>query len=247
MQTIIMYMYTGWHILWRNPLAFFPLLIPFCSPSIPITYLETLLGVIGSRPPWSQITRKLTSPFLTPSPSLPIPNSQYPRSIVRLPKMTSWSLLLLIQNNFDYGLLFLTFNALFYLALWGTRAPVRSGPEVVLSDRTLLFYENISDVMDEPLIVDELVRFVVFLLKVRVLQAWKEIWGKMPECTVYGGDSPYFPLVGYFVYCSASPYFRLVGYFLTVSLSSLNQWKHLEACREMGSEELQHQYSSGIS
>jgi hypothetical protein len=101
--------------------------------------------------------------------------------------------------------------------------------------------------MDEPLIVDELFRFVVFLLKVRVLQAWKEIWGKMPECTVYGGDSPYFPLVGYFVYCSASPYFRLVGYFLTVSLSSLNQWKHLEACREMGSEELQHQYSSGIS
>ncbi len=62
--------------------------------------------------------------------------------------------------------------------------------------------------MDEALIVDELFRFVVFLLKVRALQARKEIGGKMPECTVYG---------------SAFPYFRLVGYFLTVSVSLLNQ------------------------
>jgi hypothetical protein len=42
-------------------------LLPFLFP---FTYLETLLAVIGSRPPWSQVTRKLTSPFST----LPIPS-----------------------------------------------------------------------------------------------------------------------------------------------------------------------------
>jgi hypothetical protein len=31
----------------------------------PFTYLETLLGVIGSRPPWPQVTRKLTTPSST--------------------------------------------------------------------------------------------------------------------------------------------------------------------------------------
>ncbi len=56
------------------PLADSPLL-PFLFP---FTYLETLLAAIGSRPPWSQVTRKLTSPFSTPPHSLPIPNSQYP-------------------------------------------------------------------------------------------------------------------------------------------------------------------------
>ncbi len=49
----------------------------------PFTYLETLLGVIGSRPPWSQVTRELTSPFSAPPHPLPIPNSQYPRLTVR--------------------------------------------------------------------------------------------------------------------------------------------------------------------
>jgi hypothetical protein len=34
--------------------------------------LETLLGVIRYRPPWSQVTRKLTSPFSTP------PHSKFP-------------------------------------------------------------------------------------------------------------------------------------------------------------------------
>ncbi len=61
------------------PLAFcFPLLIPFAPLSIPLYLLGTLLAVIGSHPPWSQVTRKLTSPFPTPSHSLPTPNSQHP-------------------------------------------------------------------------------------------------------------------------------------------------------------------------
>ncbi len=60
--------------MWRNPLAF---LLPLADSLLfPFTYLETLLAVIGSRPPWSQVTRKLTSPFSTPPYSLPIPNSQ---------------------------------------------------------------------------------------------------------------------------------------------------------------------------
>ncbi len=56
-----------------------PCWFPFPSLLFPFTYLEPLLGVIGSRPPRSQVTRKLTSPFLTPPHSLPIPNSQYPQ------------------------------------------------------------------------------------------------------------------------------------------------------------------------
>ncbi len=64
------------YCIWRGPLALFtPLAL--CSPSRfpflnPFTYLETLL------PPWSRVTRKLTSPSSTPSHPLPIPNSQYP-------------------------------------------------------------------------------------------------------------------------------------------------------------------------
>ncbi len=46
-----------------------------CFLFIPFYLLGTLLAVIGSRPPWSQVTRKLTSPFSTPPHSLPIPNS----------------------------------------------------------------------------------------------------------------------------------------------------------------------------
>ncbi len=47
----------------------------------PSTYLESLFCVVLSCPPWSQVARELTSPSL---PSLPIPNSQHPRLIVRL-------------------------------------------------------------------------------------------------------------------------------------------------------------------
>jgi hypothetical protein len=42
----------------------------------PFTNLETLLGVIGSCPLWSQVTLKLTSSSSTPPHSLPIPNYQ---------------------------------------------------------------------------------------------------------------------------------------------------------------------------
>jgi hypothetical protein len=48
----------------------------FTSLPFPFTYLETLLGVIGSCPPWSQVTLKLTSPFSTP------PHSKFPVSQV---------------------------------------------------------------------------------------------------------------------------------------------------------------------
>ncbi len=59
--------------MWRNPLVLLPLADSFfTSLPFPFTYLETLLGVIGSRPPRSQVTRKLTTPFLTP------PHSKFP-------------------------------------------------------------------------------------------------------------------------------------------------------------------------
>ncbi len=96
-----MYTYTDWHIIMaQSPWFYFPLLISFLLPSHSLfTYLETLLCVIGSRPPWSQVTRKLTSPFSTPQYSLPIPHSQYPRLIVRLTTTTSWSRLLMVRNT----------------------------------------------------------------------------------------------------------------------------------------------------
>jgi hypothetical protein len=96
-QAINMYMYTGWHITWRNPLAF--LLphrwFPFASLLFPFTYLETLLGVIGSRPPRSQVTRKQTSPLLPP----PHSNFPVPRLIAPLTTTTSWSQLLVVRNT----------------------------------------------------------------------------------------------------------------------------------------------------
>ncbi len=62
-----MYTYTDWqHVYGAIPLFLLPL-----ADSL-FTYLETLLGVIESRPPWSQVTRKLTSPFSTP------PHSKFP-------------------------------------------------------------------------------------------------------------------------------------------------------------------------
>jgi hypothetical protein len=44
------------------------------------TYLENLLGVILSRPPWPQVTRELTSPFPSPLHSrlLMVRNKYYP-------------------------------------------------------------------------------------------------------------------------------------------------------------------------
>ncbi len=53
----------------------FPFLIPFCPPFDSLYLLGTLLAVIGSRPPWSQVARKLISPFPSPPHSLPIPST----------------------------------------------------------------------------------------------------------------------------------------------------------------------------
>ncbi len=66
----------------------FPFLIPFCPPFVSLYLLGTLLAVIGSRPPWSQVARKLISPFPSPPHSLPTPWG-FPGLNVRLNKTTS--------------------------------------------------------------------------------------------------------------------------------------------------------------
>ncbi len=48
------------------PLFYYPCRFSVYIPFYSFTYLETLLGVIGSRPPWSQVTRELNSPSSTP-------------------------------------------------------------------------------------------------------------------------------------------------------------------------------------
>jgi hypothetical protein len=50
-------------------LSSFP--IPFCSPFISLYLLGTLLAVIGSSPPRSQVAHKLISPFPSPCPYTP--------------------------------------------------------------------------------------------------------------------------------------------------------------------------------
>jgi hypothetical protein len=61
------------NIMAQSPCFLLPLPIPPLHPSLlPSTYLETLLAVIGSRPPWSQFTRELTSPF-PPHSKFPVP------------------------------------------------------------------------------------------------------------------------------------------------------------------------------
>jgi hypothetical protein len=79
-------------------MAQFPLLLPllvlFCSPfHFPLTYLETLLwhDAIPSTlaPGCSQTDLPLPIPSPFPPHTLPIPNSQQPRSIVLLTKTTS--------------------------------------------------------------------------------------------------------------------------------------------------------------
>jgi hypothetical protein len=52
----------------------FPLLISFAPFRFPFYLLGTLLAVIGSCPPWSQVAHKLISPFPSPPHSLPIPS-----------------------------------------------------------------------------------------------------------------------------------------------------------------------------
>jgi hypothetical protein len=53
-------------------LSAFPFLIPLWSPFVSPYLLGTLLAVIGSCPPRSQVARKLISPFPSPSPYTPL-------------------------------------------------------------------------------------------------------------------------------------------------------------------------------
>ncbi len=58
--------------LWSNPLASaFPFPYSFLPPLVSLYLLGTLLAVIGSCPPRSQVARKLISPFPSPSPYTP--------------------------------------------------------------------------------------------------------------------------------------------------------------------------------
>ncbi len=71
-------------IIAQSPCFCSPCQFPFASFPFPFTYLETLLGMIGSRPPWPRVTRKLTSPFLNPFPFPP--HSKFPASLLRFPQ-----------------------------------------------------------------------------------------------------------------------------------------------------------------
>ncbi len=57
-------------------LSAFPFPIPFYSPFVSLYLLGTLLAVVGSRPPRSQVARKLI--FLFPSPYPYTPHSKIP-------------------------------------------------------------------------------------------------------------------------------------------------------------------------
>jgi hypothetical protein len=59
-------------------LSAFPFSHLFLPPFVSFYLLGTLLAVIGSRPPWSQVAHKLISPFPSPPHSLPILKSQPP-------------------------------------------------------------------------------------------------------------------------------------------------------------------------
>jgi hypothetical protein len=60
--------------------------------------------VVRSRPPWSQVARKLTSPFPPHSNFFfPRPPRGFPKSIVRPTKTTSWSRLHLVRNSWFGG------------------------------------------------------------------------------------------------------------------------------------------------
>jgi hypothetical protein len=88
----------------QNPCFLLPLLIPLLSFRFLLLTWKPSFGVMRSRPPWSQVTRKLTSPFSSPPHPLPIQNSQHFRSIVRLTKTTSGNPAYKIQNRSCLGL-----------------------------------------------------------------------------------------------------------------------------------------------
>jgi hypothetical protein len=90
-----------------------PLAIPLCQF---LLSLESLLltwnpssCVVRSRPPWSQVACKLTSPSPFPPHFLPILISQpprgFPKSIVRPSKTTSRSRLHIVWNMYMWSLL----------------------------------------------------------------------------------------------------------------------------------------------
>jgi hypothetical protein len=75
-----------------------------------LPFLESLLltwnpsfCVVRSRPPWSQVAHKLTSPLPIPSPfQFPDPQG-FPKSVVRLTKTTSRSRLYIVRNNTQFA------------------------------------------------------------------------------------------------------------------------------------------------
>jgi hypothetical protein len=89
--------------------CYFPLPIPLAIPlcqflvSLLLTWNPSTC-VVQSRPPWSQVARKLTSPSPFPPHFLPIPISRppqgFPRSIVHPTKMTSRSRLHIVRNRY---------------------------------------------------------------------------------------------------------------------------------------------------
>jgi hypothetical protein len=91
----------------QSPYFLLPLPIPSLHPFLlPFTYLETLLDVIGSRPPWSQVTHELTSLFSTPPHPSPfqipsIPSHISPAS--RANKDDDSTLASKIRNMYLYG------------------------------------------------------------------------------------------------------------------------------------------------
>jgi hypothetical protein len=91
LQAITMYIIIEWTTqLWRIPLAFcFSLFSFLLPPFVSLYLLETLLAVIGSRPPWSQVARKLISPFPSPPHSKIQTPWGFPELNMRLTKTTS--------------------------------------------------------------------------------------------------------------------------------------------------------------
>jgi hypothetical protein len=94
LQALTMYMNITNNVIMAQSPCFllFPFLISLCPLLIPFYLLGTLLAVIGSRPPWSQVARKLISPFPSPPHSLPFPKSRplgFPELNMHLTKMTS--------------------------------------------------------------------------------------------------------------------------------------------------------------
>ncbi len=85
-------------------LCWFPLLAPLANSFFPLNPFSLTWNpsssVVRSRPPWSQVARKLTSPSPFP-PHSKFPSPQgIPSLIVRPIKMTSRSWLHIVRNNY---------------------------------------------------------------------------------------------------------------------------------------------------